>query len=497
MDHHMHGWRILFVGLSLVLIISGMGFLLLSAPTAANASPNLHGTPNPSGTPHHDEDGVDTLLIDRVPTYFQDVEPIIVENCVTCHTPGTIGYGTYPMNDFTDIVDNAEDIAYLVDIGYMPPWMPSETSPEFRHERGLTDDEINMIVAWYAGGAPLGDINSRIVKSLQEVPANNLNTIEIDLELTMPVAYTPDPELSDDYRCFLLDPGFTEDTFVTGYQVLPDNNEIVHHVIIYQASADAKAEADAKAAEDGRPGWECFGGTNLRSRQGGPMIGGWVPGAVPTTYLDGTGILVEAGNYLVLQMHYNLATNREADQTTIQLQLANEASQIGELRVLPMLAPVELPCSAGVECSRDAALVEANNNRSNFLLSQCGKTVADYADQPADQIVSECDFRVPVSGYITSTLPHMHELGTRTKLELNPDTPDSQLLIEIPEWDFHWQGSYQYAEPVRVEVGDVIRITCVWDNSAGDSYVVWGERTSDEMCLNFITYLTDGQMTGQ
>ena len=478
--------------LSLGLVSLGL-VSLASIPTSANAAPYLHGTPNPSGTPHYADHDVDTFLGGNVPTYFTDVEPIIVENCLTCHREGQIGYGTYPIDSYMDIMDNAEDIAYFVDIGYMPPWMPSADSPAFRHERGLTNDEINTVVAWYEGGTLLGDIDQRIVESLKEVPDTNIGGIEVDLELTMPEPYTPDATLTDDYRCFLLDPGFTEDTFVTGYQVLPDNNETVHHVIIYQVPADAFAIAEQKEAEDGRPGWECFGGTNLSGRRGGPMIGGWVPGSVPTEYMAGTGILVEASNYLVLQMHYNLANNQAADQSTIQLQLAEPSAEIGALRMLPMLAPVELPCPEGIDCSRASSMAEVNSSRSDYLLTQCGKTVDDYQDQPVDHIVSECDFRVPIAGYITSTLPHMHELGTTTRLELNPDSDSPQLLVDIPEWDFHWQGSYQYVDPIRVEVGDTIRITCVWDNSEGDRYVVWGERTSDEMCLNFITYLSDGQ----
>lgn len=478
------------IGLGIILL----GLLLVNTPAGVDASAYLHGTPNPSGTPHHDTDDVDALLSNDVPTYFADVEPIIVANCLGCHSAGNIGYGTYSIDSYADILENAEDIAYFVDIGYMPPWMPSEDSPEFMHERGLVDEDINTVVAWFEGGAILGDVAARTITNLVEAPVTNLATIDVDLELTMPTAYTPNADLTDDYRCFLIDPEFTEDTYVTGYNVAPDNKETVHHVIIYQAPSSARVEAEIKERADGRPGWECFGGTNLDGRQGGPMIGGWVPGSVPIEYTAGTGILVPAGNLLVVQMHYNLISNWDADQSTIQLQLDEVSDEIEPLRVLPMLAPVELLCPLGIDseaCSRNEAMFDAANFRSNFLLDQCGKTAEDYADQPVANIVSECDFTIPINGTLMGTLPHMHELGKSTKLELNPDTADAQLLIEIPEWDFHWQGSYQYINPIRVEPGDVLRVTCVWDNSENDKYVVWGERTQDEMCINFVTYLAD------
>lgn len=87
----------------------------------------------------------------------------------------------------------------------------------------------------------------------------------------------------------------------------------------------------------------------------------------------------------------------------------------------------------------------------------------------------------------------MHTMGSRFSLTLNADTDDEQVLFEILEWDFNWQGRYQYEDPIRVAEGVLIRISCTWNKAAGDDqkYTIWGEGTRGEMCLSSLTVLPD------
>jgi len=81
-------------------------------------------------------------------------------------------------------------------------------------------------------------------------------------------------------------------------------------------------------------------------------------------------------------------------------------------------------------------------------------------------------------------------------VELNPGTARARLLLEIPRWSFHWQASYVLERPIRAEPGDVVRVTCRHDVSKrthgehgvpkSPRYVLWGEGTTDEMCLGIL-----------
>lgn len=101
---------------------------------------------------------------------------------------------------------------------------------------------------------------------------------------------------------------------------------------------------------------------------------------------------------------------------------------------------------------------------------------------------------------IYSSLLHMHLHGTQTTLSLLHSDGTSTCLLDIPDWNFHWQGTYWLQQPVVVQAGDQLSIDCHWDNSAADQPVIngapiptadinWGEGTTDEMCLGFV-YVT-------
>jgi hypothetical protein len=71
--------------------------------------------------------------------------------------------------------------------------------------------------------------------------------------LTVPAAYTPQPPNggTDEYRCFLVDPGLRAPAFLTGSQFRPGNLEIVHHAIVFRGRG--RRGARRPAARRGRP----------------------------------------------------------------------------------------------------------------------------------------------------------------------------------------------------------------------------------------------------
>jgi len=86
------------------------------------------------------------------------------------------------------------------------------------------------------------------------------------INLSMPGgAYRPQAPAggTDDYRCILLDPKITTDTFLSGVVLQPGNPKLVHHAILYRVEPDQVAAARARDASDPRLGWSCFGDPGL------------------------------------------------------------------------------------------------------------------------------------------------------------------------------------------------------------------------------------------
>jgi protein involved in polysaccharide export with SLBB domain len=80
-------------------------------------------------------------------------------------------------------------------------------------------------------------------------------------------------------------------------------------------------------------------------------------------------------------------------------------------------------------------------------------------------------------------------------VEANPGTDRARTLLDIPVWDFDNQGA-KPVQPYRLRAGDTVKVTCrhvQWlrdrlpaFEGQPDRYVVWGEGTTDEMCLGIL-----------
>ncbi|MCY7401016.1 MAG: hypothetical protein LH477_08670 [Nocardioides sp.] len=322
--------------------------------------------------------------------------------------------------------------------------------------------------------------------------------------IAMPASYTPSAPYdvgTDDYRCFLLDPELDQDTWLTGTSVLPGNPDVVHHVILFQVPPEQVEAAEAKdSAEDGE-GWTCFGGTGLEqftNVDDASWLGAWAPGGEESVVKPGFGVRLAKGARIVMQVHYNLLAGQEPDTSAAQLRLAPGKRPYGALSTMLLPGPVELPCRArfddGPLCDRDAALADvkerfgAEGNTSDLLHVLCGGT-------PKPGQVQSCVRTLFEPMTIHGVAAHMHLLGRSINIEVNPGTPRARTILDIPVWDFDNQGS-RPIEPISLQPFEQVEVTCThvqWlrdklpsFEGQPDRYVVWGEGTTDEMCLGML-----------
>jgi hypothetical protein len=394
----------------------------------------------------------------------------------------------------------------------MPPWPPGNRSPRYvgQDERTLSARQRATLLSWIRAGAKVdGPARKPLPPAAPPVPAG-----ESLLDLRMPAAYRPSAArgTTDDYRCFLLDPKLERDSAVTSARIVPGQRRVVHHVILFRVSREQVAEAKQRDAASPGPGWTCFGGTGLSlGASGGGVesalddaswVAAWAPGWGGSRLPEGTGVPLPAGSQIVMQVHYNLANGRAPDRSRAVLTVAPASVGLAPIQTALLPAPVELACAKGESgrlCDRTAALFELSRAYGadagfvpSALLLLCGRD----AGRPKAGPVSTCDRRIVRPTTIHVVAGHMHLLGAAIRLELNPGTSRSRILLDIPRWDFHWQNAYTLVEPVRAQPGDVVRVTCRHDVGKRTSgrhgvprtprYVLWGEGTADEMCLGLL-----------
>jgi hypothetical protein len=319
----------------------------------------------------------------------------------------------------------------------------------------------------------------------------------------MPQPYTPSAPYgtgTDDYRCFVLDPHLRHDAFVTGLNILPGTKDVVHHVILFRAPPDSLDEVRAKDAADPGEGWTCFGGTGLddgQAVQDAPWLGAWAPGGKEQVLAPDVGVPMAAGSKVIMQVHYNLLAGPRPDVTSAQLRLAPGTKHLAALQTMLLPAPVELPCRPGHDqshlCDRDTALADLQRRFGPVGLA------ADYLHLLCGPVhpgpVQSCDQRVDRPATIRAVAGHMHLLGRSITIQVDPGTPKARTVLDIPVWDFDNQGA-KPVRPVHLHKGDTVRVTCRHDQHIRDllpafkgqpeRYVMWGEGTTDEMCLGIL-----------
>jgi hypothetical protein len=261
----------------------------------------------------------------------------------------------------------------------------------------------------------------------------------------------------DIYRCFPIDLKASTDLWVRGYEIIPGNRKVVHHVILFTDSSGASAPLDDA---DPGPGYSCFGGPRFGRGVGG--FGGWAPGASAQLYPDGTGMLLKAGTRLIVQIHYSVAEladkNESLDADLTRVGLYVSKTPLEQLSVLPVI-------------------------NWRFVIPPGNSHYQVRAILP---IIA------PVQ--LISIAPHMHLLGKEVTVDAIMPFLQRKQLIRIDDWSFHWQGGYTFKEPVTLPAGTIVVMNAYFDNSTGNPEnphdppvaVRFGEETDDEMCITFL-----------
>jgi hypothetical protein len=378
-------------------------------------------------------------------TYYKDIAPLIARECASCHREG--GAAGIPLETFDQTAELARTLAQITADRRMPPW-PADASGDcntFVDQRWLSDADLALFAAWADAGSPAGDR-----ADASPLPLPLATHYDKSVTISPPAPYVVAPG-TDEYRCFVVDPGITAERFITAIGLELDCAEVVHHMQLYAIDDDAAdAAVTALDAQDAAAGYRCGEeglGADLR------YVGVWAPGDLVRRWPDGTGIALHPWRRLVLQLHYhNHTASPIADQTRVGLELADGVVEIGDIHHARNTELVLLP------------------GRTNI------NAVGTHALDIAEPVVAR-GVRI-----------HMHTLGTSGRLELLRGD-ETRCLLSIPRWDFDWQLFYLLRDPIELQPGDQVRLTCTYDTRSRDSVVRWGTSTDDEMCIGY-TYFT-------
>lgn len=407
-----------------------LSLALLAALAARTAAAEEEYRPRPKGTL----------------TFARDVAPLIFKNCAACHRPGEVA--PFPLLTYADVKKRASQIAKVTAKRLMPPWKPVPGHVEFRDERRLTADQIGMLRQWADEGAPLG--NPKDVPPTPKFP-EGWQLGKPDLIVTMPKEYTVPADGPDIYRNFVIPFKVPAGKYIRAMEFRPGNRKVVHHAIL---SYDATNDLRKRDGKDGAPGFTQFNPPGI-------VLAGnmafWVPGKDAKPLPDGVAMRWPEGADLVLQLHVHPSGKKEVERSTIGFYLTDTPPK---------------------------------RSLRNFVLQE----------QKINIPPGKKDYRLTASRTVSEDVelygifPHMHLIGKQFLVTAELPGGEKKTLLRIDDWDFNWQGYYEYAKPVPIPKGTKLVMETTHDNSADNpanpntppKRVRYGEGTTDEMAIVLI-----------
>lgn len=382
------------------------------------------------------------------PTFTKDVLPIFQESCQTCHRPQgwNIGGMIAPMSLITydEVRPWAKSIAKAVTKGEMPPWDASDRhAGEFSNERTMTNAEISTIVDWVNSGAPQG--REEDAPEPMIFPENGgWNLPEApDLILPLPEKVWVSDDVEDwqpNYVIELTEDILPEDRWIRGVELKPDS-VVVHHIVAYAIGPNE--------------------GNGSQRRQG--LIGGMAPGSEIEIQEPGFGMLLKKGSRIILSMHYNKEAGPGTgawDQSSIAILFHDKDT------------PIHHDVHWEPVGSHD---FEIPPNHPNWLVGSA-------------KIIEKDSLLIAMS-------PHMHFRGKAARISAKYPDGSTEILLEVPNYDYNWQTHYLYNEPKFIPAGTRIESDLWYDNSAENPTnpdptvsVDWGLKSTDEMSYGWINF---------
>lgn len=353
---------------------------------------------------------------------------------------------------YTDAFQNGSDIEDVILSGEMPPWPPDPQYSRYAHERLLTQQEKSDILDWVTQGALSGDTNLApappIYNGIAEIPNPDLISQIPTYSVTT---------VNDLYRCFVIPSGLATDKYITELEALPGDRSIVHHILIFEDTSNVPAQLDAA---DPGPGYTNFGGTGSNASK---LVGIWVPGQSVNRLPGGMGIKLNANTNIVIQIHYPGGTISQTDSTEIRFKLSS--TPLREVYIDPPLNHSQL------------------DNGPLFIPANTTKTFTAH-------------FTIPIDLSVLAVGPHMHNIGRSITAYGVTLAQDTIPFIHIPEWDFHWQGTYSFQRVLHLPAGTTLYSSAFYDNTTANPHnpnnppqdVALGEATTDEMMLVYFAY---------
>ena len=388
------------------------------------ASASVSGKGTTIAFPQRDQRATFTSI-----SYAKDIAPVLEEKCVACHQTG--GIAPFAMSNYEQVKAFAPTIREAIRTRTMPPWHPDPMIGKFEHDGSLSPDQVRSIVHWVEAGAPRGDGADPLAATVHTAPDWPLGTP--DLVIDVP-AYTVPASGVVDYQYPVAVNPQTEARWVKAATILPGDRQGTHHILSGYMSKLGTTGAAATMQWEASYGEYAVGGESL---------------SLP----EKVGIMLPAGGGMGFQMHYTPYGKEAVDKSKIGFYFYPKGQEPERIMRHLVIANNLIEIPPGEDNHKEVA----------------------YTVFPKDALLS-------------SVFLHTHYRGRAASLELVRPDGSREMLISLPRYDFNWQRTYGFTDPVKIPAGSKVVATYWYDNSVRNpanpdptKTIVWGPQSWEEM----------------
>lgn len=369
-------------------------------------------------------------------SYSEDIAPIIVENCASCHRDG--GIAPFAMDSHAMLQGWSPMIREVLMTKRMPPGQLDPHVGNFSNDYNVAVEDQQKIIHWIDAGSVKDGMNDPLAELVW--PESKWEFGEPDLIVKVPAQTIPATGVLDYITVVVPFAGLDRERWVRASQYLAGDRTVLHHTL----------NAVMQPGETRPRGFLGEVDPNLA------YITPYIPGAEPHVEPANTGGLLKPGSQLALQLHYTTMGKETVD-----------ASEIGIWFYPDDQIPQERRSS---ECA--------------CIFPQTWTNIPAYDPN----FVQQQAITIDADAYLTSFIPHMHFRGKSMSFAAHRPDGSVQELINIANYNYNWQIEYKLEEPVFVPAGTKVVATGAYDNSTQNKSnpdaarsVPWGDQSWDEM----------------
>ncbi|MDD9891076.1 MAG: redoxin domain-containing protein [Gammaproteobacteria bacterium] len=368
-------------------------------------------------------------------SYADDIAPILEQRCVTCHQEG--GIAPFAMSNHQMVQGWSPMIRETLITKRMPPGqIDNQYVESFHGVNHITIEETQKLISWIDNGSVNNDSTDPLA-DLNLQPAKWLNG-EPDIVIQIPEQQIPATGVQD-YRNLTLPLDLEEDIWVKAVEFEAGDPTVLHHIIAFSYGPD--------------------GINQFEILNQGIGLGAYAPGNELNLYPEGSGYPLKAGGGLLLQMHYTTSGKETTDASEIGLYLWDEEPERVILGGSAAEMDINIPPFAG-----DHEMVATKKFRTDSYLTMLG--------------------------------PHMHYRGFDANFKLKYPDGRVEEVLNVPNYQFNWQKTYDFKEPLFLPAGTELVFRGTFDNSDMNPFnpdpsqtLTWGEQTWQEMFFGFFRYV--------